>query len=179
MLLGLYHSFIRMGSGLEFGLPGLIAEGLSLAASSGDWPTEFFVGAEKVAATKVFTHAAPSIYSDTDIKPPPLKDSEGKSLRALLAEIHNDKKIQGMQVTQGLFHLDLLACAKDEIISYAAQYRVRVDQIEEKNAESINVAGIYLAAPRHLAQTKLTTHPQRSCSAPPCGRIRKSSWTSS
>lgn len=39
-----------MGSGLEFGLPGLVAEGLSLAASSGTWPAEFFVGAEKAAA---------------------------------------------------------------------------------------------------------------------------------
>lgn len=136
-----------MGSGLEFGLPGLITEGLSLAASSKNWPTEFFVGADKVAATKVFTRVAPSAYSDTDIQPPPLKDSEGKSLRALLAEIHNDKKIRGMQVTQGIFHLDLLASAKDEIISYAAQYRVPVDQIEEKSAESINIAGISLAAP--------------------------------
>lgn len=51
---GIYHAIIRVGSGLEFGLPALVAEGLSLAASSGEWPAEFLRKAEKEArAAKV------------------------------------------------------------------------------------------------------------------------------
>lgn len=56
--------------------------------------------------------------------------------------MHNDKKIHG--IMQGPFWTEVAILAKDELISYAAQYRVRPDQIEAKNAESISVAGIYI-----------------------------------
>lgn len=69
------------------------------------------------------------------------KDCEEKSLRTLFTEIHNDKKIREIQ---GPTYKGLLAIAKNEMISYAAQYRVRTDQIEVKNAESISVVGTYI-----------------------------------
>lgn len=70
------------------------------------------------------------------------KDCEEKSLRTLFAEMHNDKKIHG--IMQGPHWTELMIIAKDEMISYAAQYRVPTDQIEAKNAESISVVGIYI-----------------------------------
>lgn len=80
-----------------------------------------------------------------------VKDSgTGKSLRALLEEIRNDKKIRsGITPQDAMPWMRVISHAQDEIISYAKQYRVPVNQIDEKVTESINISGMLIICSSH------------------------------
>ena len=82
---------------------------------------KFFLPAEKAAAT----------------------EERNKSLVDLLDEIRADQKLStaahwddGNKIRDGI-----LVRAPDEMISYASQYRVSEDELEEKTAEMTNTAG--------------------------------------
>lgn len=69
----------------------------------------------------------------------------GKTLRALLDEIHNDKTIRdSVSGKDKMAYKKLLANAQNEVVSYAKQFRVPVDQIDEKMVESINISGMFI-----------------------------------
>ena len=63
----------------------------------------------------------------------------------LLDEIHADKKLAAGAATQtndgNKIRDGILKRAKQEMISYLAQYRVKEDELEERTAEMINAAG--------------------------------------
>lgn len=72
----------------------------------------------------------------------------GKTLRALLDEIHNDEKVRGTAYeAETFFGGKLTASSLAGIISYVKQVRVPVDQINEKMVESINISGVYTVPP--------------------------------
>lgn len=77
-----------------------------------------------------------------------LKESgPGKTLRALLDEIHNDEKVRGTaHVAETIPRKKLVADSLAGIISYAKQVRVPVDLINEKMIESINISGVFIAS---------------------------------
>lgn len=84
----------------------------------------------------------------------------------LLDEIYNDKRVrESAGAKHPLVYLPFLAAAINEIVSYTAQYRVPVDQLDEKLAESINVGGISIRIQLNLLSVYKLIHPERSYSA--------------
>lgn len=73
----------------------------------------------------------------------------GKTLRALLDEIHNDEKARGTVHGEETFlHRKMTASELAVIISYVKQVRVPVDLINEKMVESINISGMFITLPQ-------------------------------
>ena len=118
---GFLHPIIHLGFGVEFKQPAIIAEALAQAAAHDTYMSNFFLPAEKAAAT----------------------EKRSKSLVELLDEIRADPKLSiaahwddGNKIRDGI-----LVRAPDEMITYASQYRVSEDELEEKTAEMTNAAG--------------------------------------
>ena len=118
---GFLHPIIHLGFGVEFKQPAIIAEALAQAAAHDIYMSKFFLPAEKAAAT----------------------EGRSKNLVDLLDEIRADQKLStaahwndGNKIRDGI-----LVRAPDEMITYASQYKVSEDELEEKTAEMTNTAG--------------------------------------
>ncbi|KAJ5620832.1 hypothetical protein N7510_004816, partial [Penicillium lagena] len=123
---GLIHPLIHLGFGLEFNQPAIVAQALSQAAVHDDWiGRAFFLPAEKVANST----ATPG----------------QKSLLEILGEIREDKALtESVQWGDANKIRDgVLARAPEQMLNYAAQYRVAGDRMNEALADMINTVGEY------------------------------------
>ncbi|KAL8793120.1 MAG: hypothetical protein Q9195_004326 [Heterodermia aff. obscurata] len=126
---GFLHPIIHLGFAVEFNQPALIAEALAQAAAHTAYMSKFFLPTEKAAATK----------------------ERSKSLVELLDEIRADQKLS----TAAHWNDDnkirdgILARAPDEMITYASQYKVSEDELEEKTAEMTNAAVYFTGGAQH------------------------------
>jgi hypothetical protein len=106
----------------------------------------------------------------------------GKPCLDILNEVQNDPIFRNPGTDRQMYNYfsTILHDAMDPILSYAKQYRVPVDQIDEKTAESLNIAGKLPVEPVSCIYIELTFNvPKLLCSAVPCGRTRRSKWISS
>ena len=124
------HPFIHFGFGLEFNQPAIVAEGLAQTAVHEDWYGPLFFWPVEKAAGGMAKHGK-------------------KSMLQILEEIRADEKLtrsaqydDGQRMRNGV-----LKRAPDEMIKYAAEFTVSVDQIEEKTAEIINTVGEFIPSP--------------------------------
>jgi len=125
MFEGLYHPLIHFGFGVEFALPGLVAEGLAQAASHDPmYIDEFFHRAEQRAAKG---------------------DLPRKPLVELYRMVREDETIRGAaRLPDGPWKVrdGVLGRAMEEIVNVAAQFRVDATQeaVDRATAEMINCA---------------------------------------
>ncbi|KAK3699520.1 hypothetical protein LTR37_016389 [Vermiconidia calcicola] len=131
MYAGFLHPIIHLGYGVEFRQPAIVAEALAQAACHEIWIGQLLLPAEKAAKEQ--------------------SDKSSKSVVQLLDEIHDDKDMQnaadwgdGNKVRDGV-----LARAAEKMIQYAAQYHVKPEELEEKNAEMTNAVCYYTAGAQH------------------------------
>jgi hypothetical protein len=123
---GFLHPFIHVGYGLEFSQPAIVAEGLAMAAVQDSWMRELFLPAEEEARSE---------------------KREGATLVKLLEEIRKDEKVRlAPRWTDGNKVKGILQRASEGMRGYTARYKVPVEQLEEKMAESINAAALFTAA---------------------------------
>lgn len=123
--LGFLHPLIHLGFGIEFKQPAIIAEALAQACVHQNWISPYLLKTD-AASTSTST----------------------KTLPQLIDEIRADKKLSmaahwedGNKIRDGI-----LVRAPDEMISYAKQWTVSEDQLEEKTAEMITTAIYFTAA---------------------------------
>ena len=126
---GFLHPIIHLGFGVEFKQPAVIAEALAQAAIHTDWIGRLLLPAETKAA----------------------EQKSEKSLFDLIEEIQANEKIKhaphwddGNKVRDGI-----LGRAPDEMISLAAQWQVKPDELEKKTAEMINAAAYFTGSAQH------------------------------
>ncbi|KIW01608.1 uncharacterized protein PV09_07080 [Verruconis gallopava] len=127
---GFLHPLIHLGFGIEFQQPAIVAEAMAQAAVHDSWIGKLLVSAEKAAR----------------VEPP--KDG-GKTLAALLREIHDDEEVRnaarwsdGNKIRDGV-----IARAGARMLSYATQFVVRPqDDVARKTAEMINAAVLFAGA---------------------------------
>lgn len=122
---GFLHPLIHLGFGIEFKQPAIIAEALAQACVHDAWISPYLLKTEAAS-----------------IKP------TSKTLPQLIDDIRADKKLtlaahweDGNKIRDGI-----LARAPEEMISYAKQWTVSPEQLEEKTAEMTNNAIYYTAA---------------------------------
>ncbi|KAI5839496.1 hypothetical protein DFP73DRAFT_598482 [Morchella snyderi] len=122
---GLYHPLIRIGCGLEFDIPGLVPIGLATAAC-------------ETHHTAVFFKKTLEDAKDIDSK------EFGKPYLDILNEVQNDPIFRNPGADRQIFHYysTIFRDAMEPILSYAKQYRVPVDRVDEKTAESLNIAAL-------------------------------------
>jgi hypothetical protein len=120
MLAGFLHPLIHLGFGIEFKQPAIIVEALAQACIHDGWTGKFLHASEEAAR----------------------EDTSTKSLMQLLNEACADEKLaksahweDGNKVRDGVF-----VRAPDEMISIAAQWHVKPEDLERKTAEMINTA---------------------------------------
>lgn len=126
MYAGFLHPIIHLGFGIEFQQPAIIAEALAQAAVHDNWMGPLFFGCEKAA------------------KETRGKDEPRKTIVQLLEGCKKDDKLSkaphfgdGNKIRDGI-----MKRAPEEMISYAKQYTVKEEELEEKTAEMINAAGM-------------------------------------
>ena len=112
---------IHLGFGVEFKQPAIVAEALAQAAVHSAWIGPILLAAEKSATAE-----------------------NAKSMVTILGEIRADTKLStaahwndGNKIRDGL-----IIRAPDEMIKYASQWTVNIDELVAKTAEMTNAAGI-------------------------------------
>ncbi|CAG7923159.1 unnamed protein product [Penicillium olsonii] len=124
--LGLIHPLIHLSFGLEFNQPAIVAQGLAQAAVHADWiGREFFLPAEKQAGG--------------------IGKQGQKTLLQLLNEIRADKAlVESVQwKDENKIRDGVLTRAPGAMLTYAAQYTVSEDQVDERLADMINTVVYY------------------------------------
>ncbi|KAI4282923.1 MAG: hypothetical protein L6R38_002542, partial [Xanthoria sp. 2 TBL-2021] len=123
------HPIIHLGFGVEFNQPAIIAEALAQAAVHDGWTGPFLLETEEAAS----------------------KIQDSKSLVEILDQIRADPKLRmaahwddGNKVRDGI-----LARAPNEMIKYAAQWKVGLDELEVKTAEMTNAAVYFTGGAQH------------------------------
>ena len=156
---GFLHPIIHLGFGLEFEQPAIVAEALAQAAVHDNWIGSLFDSTEK-AVNDRFKKGI---------------QKQDKPLAKLIEQIGAD------EVLSTAAHWDdpnkvrdgVLKRAPERMIEYASQYTVDEAELEEKVAEMINAAGMYLSVglpPHRCSLTRLqccslaehSTHPTLS-----------------
>ena len=120
---GFLHPIIHLGFGVEFKQPAIIAEALAQAAVHDTWIGPPLFAAEKSATpekSKSMVEILDNIRADTKLSTAAHWDDPNKIRDGLLVRAH------------------------DEMIKYASQWIVKVDELEAKTAEMIDAAGISL-----------------------------------
>ncbi|KAK8858993.1 Oxidoreductase AflY [Apiospora arundinis] len=132
MFEGLYHPIIHLGFGIEFKLPGLVAEGLAQTASHDPMYIDtFFERAEKLAQSGTVPR---------------------RPLINLYREVRASDKIRtAPRMPDGPWKVrdGIIGRALDEIVAVAAQFQVRADDahdVERATAEMISCAAWTCAA---------------------------------
>lgn len=126
--IGFFHPIIHLGFGLEFNQPAIIAEALAQACIHDDWMKDLLLPSEKAA-------------SET-----PLQSL--KTMPELLTAIRTDPKLSaaahwddGNKIKDGI-----LVRAPEEMLKYAAQWRVPEGMLQEKTAEMMNACVYFTSA---------------------------------
>ncbi|KAL8693477.1 MAG: hypothetical protein Q9218_001708 [Villophora microphyllina] len=129
MYAGFLHPLIHLGFGIEFEQPAIIAEALAQAAAHDGWIGPYLLKTEKAAGNS----------------------QASKSLVEILDQIREDPKLRnaahwddGNKIRDGI-----LARAPDEMIKYASQWTVRVDELDLKTAEMTNAAVYFTGGAQH------------------------------
>ena len=119
---GVIHPFIHLGFGLEFNQPAIVAQALAQTAVHKDeLGRNFFLPAEKLAGG--------------------IGLPGKKSFQQLLDEIReNEAFARGGKWSDPLIH-GVLKRAPQEMLHYASQYHVPVEQLEEREADMVNTVG--------------------------------------
>jgi hypothetical protein len=125
MYAGFLHPIIHLGFGIEFQQPAIIAEALAQACVHDVWMQPLFSGIEEAAEKN-------------------RGKGERKTVVQLLEEVKKDEDLSnaahwedGNKIRDGI-----LKRASERMIDIASQYTIREDDdLEEKTAEMINVAG--------------------------------------
>jgi hypothetical protein len=122
---GFLHPLIHLGFGVEFEQPAIIAEALAQAAIHSGWIAQFFYPTEQTASKN--------------------RSNPSKTMVELIDDIRNDKELyaaprwsDGNKIRDGI-----LARAGETMVSYASQYHIKPEQLEEKTAEMINAAAYF------------------------------------
>ncbi|OJJ95464.1 hypothetical protein ASPACDRAFT_55148 [Aspergillus aculeatus ATCC 16872] len=126
---GLVHPFIHLGFGLEFEQPAIVAEALAQTAIHEDWTGPMFFWPAEEQAGGVGRRGE-------------------KGLLAILEAIRRDETLaRSVQWEDGNKMRDgVLARAGEAMLTYAAQYTVSAEQLEERTAEMINTVVYYTSA---------------------------------
>lgn len=121
---GLLHPFIHLGFAIEFNQPAILAEALAETAIHEDYIAPLYLVPAEKAAGGVGKRGE-------------------KTLLQILDEIHADKKLASSAhwSDRNKFKDGVMTRAPDEMIKYASQFTISGDQLEEKNAELVNLAG--------------------------------------
>ena len=134
---GLLHPLIQLMYGVEFGLGGVVAEGLAQAAVHSGEIGGFLLEAERVARENTATATA----------------GKGERVMELLEAVRRDETVAGAarngdanKVRDGV-----LTRAKGEMVALAARVRVRPEEVEEKTAEMFDAA-VFVAAAAALVK---------------------------
>lgn len=122
--LGLLHPIIHLGFGIEFKQPAIVAEALAQAAIHPKWLDQYFIAVEEKVQQN--QHSSDSLVN-------------------ILDKIRADKKLScaARLDDDNLIREGILVRAKDEMVKYASQWRVKPDQLEEATAEMTNAVGEY------------------------------------
>lgn len=158
---GLLHPFIHFGFAIEFNQPALIAEALAQTAIHDDWTgPRFLLPAEKAAGG--------------------IGKPGNKTVLQLLEESRRDSKLansvsweDGNKLRDGV-----LKRAPDEMINLAAQFTVSEEQVQEKFAEMVDVAGRIVQSVLKMAQRCTADRSKSTIRAPPNTLQRPSNSTS-
>lgn len=115
------HPLIHFGFGIEFELPPVIAESLAMTAQHNKYFGPFFYSTGRIAAEKSSTERA--------------------GLLDLVHEIRADPSLYDIEYWDGGDSLNdkILASASEKLCQIAARWTVKVEELEEKTAEMINV----------------------------------------
>ncbi|KAJ6110411.1 hypothetical protein N7486_002646 [Penicillium sp. IBT 16267x] len=136
---GLVHPLIHLGFGLEFNQPAIVAQALAQTAVHDDWMgRDYLLPAERLAG---------------EVGKP-----GQKSLLQLLNEIRKDQTLKSSAKFSDTnkFRDGVLHRAPQEMLQYAAQYRVSAEQIPERLADMINTVVYYTStAQRRDKEIKL------------------------
>lgn len=119
---GLLHPFIHLGYGLEFNQPAIVAQALAQAAVHSDRVgRNFFLPAEQMAGE--------------------IGNPGQKSLLQLLDEVRQNQTLaQGVKISDRIPD-GIMDRAPQEMLKYAAQYKISASQIDEREADMINTTG--------------------------------------
>ncbi|BDD58748.1 hypothetical protein MAP00_004003 [Monascus purpureus] len=129
---GLLHPFIHLGFAIEFNQPAILAEALAQTAVHEDYIAPLYLVPAEKAAGGVGKRGE-------------------KTLLHILDEIHADKKLASSAhwSDRNKFKDGVMTRAPDEMIKYASQFTISGDQLEEKNAELVNLAVYFSTASQH------------------------------
>jgi len=125
---GFMHPLIHVGYGLEFKQPAIVAEGLAMTAMSRTWMGEVLVKVEQEAES--------------------VKFDETKTLISLLEEMRKNEKLfyEGPGWEDRSQIEDIVVRTTGEVSQNLKQFRVPVEHLSRKAAESINITGLFTAA---------------------------------
>lgn len=141
---GLVHPLIHLGFGLEFNQPAIVAQALAQTAVHDDWMgRDYFLPAERLAGE--------------------VGKFGQKSLLQLLNEIRKDQTLKSSAKFSdpNKFRDGVLHRAPQEMLQYAAQYRVSVEQIPERLADMINTVGEFFSP-----EATRSISPKEGCPVP-------------
>jgi len=131
MFAGLLHPIIRLGFGLEFKQPAIVAEALAEAATHNDWIGQFLLPAEEAAGGVATSRSRKTIVQLVE---------ECRNDPVLVKSVEYPDQHSLLRIQDGI-----LAYALNEMIKYACQYTVTADDLEEQVAEMID-AIVYITA---------------------------------
>ncbi|KAI4279188.1 MAG: hypothetical protein LQ337_000423 [Flavoplaca oasis] len=129
MYAGFLHPIIHLGFGIEFNQPAIIAEALAQAAVHEGWIGPFLLETEKAAAGTQVSRSLVEILDQIRTDP---------KLR-MAAHWDDDNKVRD----------GILARAPNDMVKYAAQWKVGLDDLEVKTAEMTNAAVYFTGGAQH------------------------------
>ncbi|KAL8726031.1 MAG: hypothetical protein Q9166_006976 [cf. Caloplaca sp. 2 TL-2023] len=129
MYAGFLHPIIHLGFGIEFQQPAIIAEALAQAAVHDGWIGPYLLDTEKAASNTQTSKSLVEIQDQIRADP------------RLRTAAHWD---DGNKVRDGI-----LLRAPDEMVAYAAQWKVDVNDLKAKTAEMTNASVYFTGGAQH------------------------------
>jgi hypothetical protein len=141
---GLFHAFIHVGYGAEFGIPGMVVEGLALASVHEHefLPSYLFQRNGTTAVEEATTRLASlALNTKTSIAPSQLEQPQTNHAFSILAKIMQDSKFAPKEIKKHFKDFDgLMSEHGDTIWRYAEEWMIdpsRPGEIERKMEECI------------------------------------------
>ncbi|KAG1838533.1 hypothetical protein DFJ58DRAFT_125006 [Suillus subalutaceus] len=149
---GLFHAFIHVGYGAEFGIPGMVVEGLALASvhEYEFLPSYLFEPSDTTAVDEVTIRLASLVLNTKkSVAPLQLEQSPRNHAFSILAKIMQDSKFAPKEIKKHFKDFDgLMSEHGDTIWRYAEQWTIDPSQpgeIERKMEECIWMSTILYA----------------------------------
>lgn len=141
----LFHAFIHVGYGAEFGIPGMVVEGLAMASvhEYEFLPSYLFEPNGTTAVEEATTRLASLVLNTkkTSTAPPELEQSPKHHAFSILAKIMQDSKFAPKEIKKHFKNFDgLMSEHGDTIWRYAEQWTIDLSkpgEIERKTEECI------------------------------------------